>query len=60
MNSSIDLDSMYCEFNDDENFREYYDLTKDPWQLQNAASTVSSIRRAGKTVWVHSREDLCW
>eukprot|EP01121_Diplochlamys_sp_Union-15-3_P006339 TRINITY_DN1682_c0_g1_i2.p1 TRINITY_DN1682_c0_g1~~TRINITY_DN1682_c0_g1_i2.p1 ORF type:complete len:386 (-),score=61.89 TRINITY_DN1682_c0_g1_i2:9-1166(-) len=28
-------DSIYCELDDTENFREYYDHTKDPYQLKN-------------------------
>ena len=30
-----DRDSIYCEFDDDEHFIEYYDHTADPWQLKN-------------------------
>ena len=30
-------DWVYCKFVDDENFVEYYNLTGDPWQLQNMA-----------------------
>ena len=50
MGSAIDEDSIYCEFNDDEHFVEYYDLTKDPWQLNNAAPTVCRL----------SSVDLCF
>ncbi|GKY90756.1 hypothetical protein MPSEU_000048500 [Mayamaea pseudoterrestris] len=32
--------SMYCEFDDDENFVEYYDLATDPWQLDNRANEL--------------------
>jgi len=28
-------DTMYCEFDDDENFIEYYEHDTDPWQLHN-------------------------
>ncbi|XP_033106492.1 N-acetylglucosamine-6-sulfatase-like isoform X2 [Anneissia japonica] len=33
--------TVYCEFLDDENFIEFYDLVKDPHQLANTAKTVS-------------------
>lgn len=31
------LTRMYCEFTDDENFRELYEMKQDPWQLHNLA-----------------------
>ena len=38
---------IYCAFDDDEDFVEYYDLEKDPWQLHNTAPTLSpEIRSA--------------
>ncbi len=43
INSTIDANSMYCEFNDDENFVEYYDLNADPFQLINGAKTASVV-----------------
>ena len=33
--------SMYCRFFDDENFVEFYNLTSDPWQLDNTADKLS-------------------
>jgi hypothetical protein len=33
-------DSIYCIFEDDENFVEYYDHLRDPWQLHNRASEL--------------------
>mmetsp|Transcript_9881 Transcript_9881/g.10962 ORF Transcript_9881/g.10962 Transcript_9881/m.10962 type:complete len:511 (+) Transcript_9881:21-1553(+) len=33
--------SIYCKFNDDQEFVEYYDINKDPWALQNAVNTSS-------------------
>eukprot|EP00797_Seminavis_robusta_P027296 Sro50_g029170.2 (167) ;mRNA; r:95909-96409 len=33
--------SIYCRFLDDENFVEYYDLMTDPWELNNAASSLT-------------------
>ena len=30
-------DDLYCEFDDDERFVEYYDHRVDPWQLHNLA-----------------------
>ncbi|XP_078680909.1 N-acetylglucosamine-6-sulfatase-like [Branchiostoma floridae x Branchiostoma belcheri] len=33
-------DLMYCEFQDDENFKEFYNLEKDPHQLNNAINTT--------------------
>ena len=38
---------IYCAFDDDEDFVEYYDLETDPWQLHNTAPTLSpEIRSA--------------
>lgn len=34
--------SIYCRFVDDENFGEYYNLTRDPWQLENMYFDLSS------------------
>ena len=31
---------MFCQFEDDENFEEYYDLDSDPWQLNNLALSL--------------------
>ena len=32
--------SVFCQFEDDENFEEYYDLDSDPWQLINLALSL--------------------
>jgi len=37
--------SIYCRFDDDENFVEYYNLVADPWQTHNAASELTSDAR---------------
>lgn len=36
------LTRLYCEFMDDENFRELYTMKNDPWQLTNMAYSNSS------------------
>jgi len=33
--------SIYCRFDDDEQFVEYYNLTTDPWQLHNSAKDLT-------------------
>ena len=33
--------SLFCQFADDEQFEEYYDLDTDPWQLTNLAMTMN-------------------
>ena len=33
--------TMFCSFNDNENFLELYDLNQDPYQLYNMVSQVS-------------------
>ena len=33
---------MYCEFMDDEDFKELYEMKADPWQLTNVAYENSS------------------
>lgn len=38
--------SIYCEFDDAENFVEYYDMLSDPWQLQNKAKTMAPALKA--------------
>merc|ERR1711971_68181 len=37
--------TMYCEFDDDEHFVEYFDLSTDPWQLKNKATALSAAER---------------
>lgn len=37
---NITTNSMYCEFEDAENFIEYYDHNSDPWQMINAWKTT--------------------
>ena len=36
---------MYCRFEDDDNFVEYYNLVDDPWQLRNMAGELSTAER---------------
>lgn len=31
------LTRMYCEFDDNENFKELYEMKQDPWQMKNFA-----------------------
>jgi hypothetical protein len=38
-------DSLYCEFADPEQYRSYYDLVADPWQLANVFGTLSTEQR---------------
>jgi arylsulfatase A-like enzyme len=38
-------DSIYCRFEDNENFVEYYDHLKDKWQLTNRADELSGEER---------------
>eukprot|EP00052_Salpingoeca_macrocollata_P001131 m.24018 g.24018 ORF g.24018 m.24018 type:complete len:216 (+) comp11133_c0_seq2:954-1601(+) len=38
--------SMYCEFADNENFHEYYDIDKDPYQLDNIYDTLPQDKKA--------------
>ena len=33
-------DEMYCAFDDDESFIEYYEHGADPWQLDNCAASA--------------------
>ena len=40
-------DEMYCEFDDDEHFLEYYEHGSDPWQLDNCAAKVPPAKLAG-------------
>jgi N-acetylglucosamine-6-sulfatase len=37
--------SMYCRFDDDKKFVEYYNLEVDPWQLHNAADELTVDQR---------------
>ena len=40
-------DEMYCEFDDDEHFLEFYEHGSDPWQLDNCAAKVPPAKIAG-------------
>jgi N-acetylglucosamine-6-sulfatase len=42
--TSNGIDFIYCRFDDDENFTEYYDTNTDPWQLHNQAHNLSKAR----------------
>ena len=37
--------SLFCQFADNEQFEEYYDLDTDPWQLSNLAMTMEDEER---------------
>lgn len=37
---------MYCEFADNENFIEYYNLANDPWELDNVFDTLSPTKKS--------------
>ena len=36
---------LYCQFNDDDSFEEYYDIDQDQWQLKNAINDLNSNER---------------
>ena len=38
-------DSIFCQFRDNENFEEFYELKSDPLQLRNAASSLDRDKR---------------
>lgn len=38
--TGIATNTIYCEFVDDESFVEYYDLSVDPWNLDNLVSST--------------------
>lgn len=42
--SSDDDDSIFCRFEDNEAFHEYYDLEMDPFQLDNQANRLPQQR----------------
>ena len=43
--ASESINSIYCRFEDTENFVEYYDLNVDPWQLNNKYNELSGEER---------------
>ena len=45
LSASERKDSIYCKFDDSEDFVEYYDHLKDPWQLQNRADNLTEQER---------------
>ena len=56
-----DENSIYCYFIDSEDFVEVYDLSGDPYQLENKAATVSlELLVKRKNVWLigQRRQDL--
>ena len=40
--TSTPVNTMYCQFQDDESFVEFYDLSTDPWQLDNRANELTA------------------
>ena len=42
---ATDEDSIYCRFDDDENFVEFYDLNKNPYQLNNEYADLKDFER---------------
>jgi N-acetylglucosamine-6-sulfatase len=38
-------DSLYCEFVDNDNYREYYNIASDPWQLSNIFPSLASDKQ---------------
>mmetsp|Transcript_465 Transcript_465/g.1306 ORF Transcript_465/g.1306 Transcript_465/m.1306 type:complete len:285 (+) Transcript_465:880-1734(+) len=38
-------DSIYCKFQDDEDFVEYYDINANPWQLNNDVGTLTAAEK---------------
>ncbi|KAG7372293.1 hypothetical protein IV203_018436 [Nitzschia inconspicua] len=44
--SHLQENSIYCRFDDDESFVEYYDLNIDPWQLENAVYSLTPKEQA--------------
>ena len=49
-------DSIYCQFNDAEDFVEYYDLRRDPYQLTNKAygSAKTNYAAGGRLLDQHA------
>ena len=47
--------TMYCEFDDSENFKEYYDLNADPYNLKNiyAEQTTAKKEALAKELAIH-------
>ena len=39
---STGANTLYCQFEDDKSFVEFYDLSMDPWQLHNRASMLTT------------------
>ena len=37
------VNSIYCQFKDDEEYMEYYDINEDPYQLDNLAFILGDI-----------------
>ena len=42
---AVDEDTIYCRFDDDQSFVEYYNLTKNPHQLANNYPELNQIER---------------
>uniref|UniRef100_T1PJN0 Sulfatase n=1 Tax=Musca domestica TaxID=7370 RepID=T1PJN0_MUSDO len=45
-NFAYGINHLYCEFQDDEDFAEFYDMYDDPQQLRNMAKQMLAIERA--------------
>ena len=44
-NGTYEQNWIYCEFEDSENFKEYYDLNADPYNLHNIYTQLSTSRQ---------------
>ena len=52
---TADASEIYCEFNDDEHFVEWYNLTADPYNMHNLAPSASpeALAEQHKTLLKH-------
>ena len=49
INAPTGTNTVYCQFKDDESFVEFYDLSSDPWQLNNRANELTTEERLALT-----------
>ena len=42
---SSEENTVFCLFDDEDNFEEFYDLDKDPYQMENTAANLDEDRR---------------